>query len=337
MITSNNIQMVDINDLNLDTQNPRIRRFIEMYGDSPSEIQMMSALDTGVYDPEDSDKPTFNSLKQSIKTNGSIVQPIIVNKDEAGKLVVIEGNTRLAIYKEFNSSGVHGDWSKIPCIVNDNLSKPAMDAIRLQAHLVGPRPWDPYSKAKYLHSLSVNENLPLSVIIDFCGGKAKEIQTYIDAFSDIEKYYRPIVENHGEPFDTTRFSGFVELQKSGVKQAIIGNGFTLDDFAGWIRESKIDPLNTVRSLPSILSNTRAKEVFLNEGAKEAKKIIDMPESPSLKQFALEPLLQAVINKLNSIQNSDVKRLRKEPNSTLALLILDAKEIFAELSEEISED
>jgi hypothetical protein len=34
-----------------------------MYGDSPSEIQMMSALDTGVYDPEDSDKPTFNSLK----------------------------------------------------------------------------------------------------------------------------------------------------------------------------------------------------------------------------------------------------------------------------------
>jgi hypothetical protein len=53
----------------------------------------------------------------------------------------------------------------------------------------------------------------------------------------MEKYYRPLVTD--DEFDTTRFSGFVELQKPGIKEAITKGKFTLTDFSNWIKEEKL--------------------------------------------------------------------------------------------------
>jgi hypothetical protein len=72
----------------------------------------------------------------------------------------------------------------------------------LQVHLVGTRPWDPYSKAKYLHHLRTQALLPFSQIVDFCGGRQKDVLESINAYSDMEKYYRPVVPDDGS-FDTS--------------------------------------------------------------------------------------------------------------------------------------
>ena len=129
---------------------------------------------------------------------------------------MIEGNTRTLIYKQLSEQGVAGDWDHIPAMVHSGLSEGEKDAIRLQAHLVGPRPWDPYSKAKYLSYLRNSQHLPLSEVVDFCGGKQREVLDYIDAYDDMEKYYRGALESD-QDFDPTRFSAFVELQKPGIK------------------------------------------------------------------------------------------------------------------------
>ena len=98
---------------------------------------------------------------------------------------------------------------------------------------MGPRPWDPYSKAKYLYELRTQEHLPFATIVDYCGGRQTEVVEHINAYSDMEQHYRPVLGDDGA-FDTTRFSGFVELQKPGIKQAITATGFDLSDFARWI-------------------------------------------------------------------------------------------------------
>jgi hypothetical protein len=73
-----------------------------------------------------------------------LINPIIVTPRPDGSYIVIEGNTRVAIYRELAEEGASGDWATIPAVVRSELQEKGEHAIRLQAHLVGPRPWRPY-------------------------------------------------------------------------------------------------------------------------------------------------------------------------------------------------
>jgi ParB-like nuclease domain len=334
MLNSNHVEYIAIDQLELDIENPRIRKWIEMYGDNPTPEQLYLALGAGSADPESGSTTTFNSLKQSIQTNKGIIQPIIVNRYADGRMVVIEGNTRVAIYRDFLVNNVPGNWEKILAIVHEDLGNRGINAIRLQAHLVGPRQWDPYSKAKFLHSLRDEEDLPLAEIVDYCGGRTREIVDYINAYVDMEKHYRPIISDDSS-FDTTRFSAFVELQKSGIKEAIFSAKHTLDDFSKWVDERLIDPLNTVRALPQILKNPEAHKVFIKDGAKEAKKILDVPATPTVDALSLEQLLRGVISKINQIQWNDVRRLKANPTSSTSQLIVEAKDVISDFYNDLN--
>ena len=216
MVVTGRYETIPVDEIELDRSNPRIRKFLDMYGDNPTSEQIFLALGAGNDDESDrQDGPTFQKLKQSIITNGGIIQPIILNRRADGTLVCIEGNTRVALYTDFLKSGMSGSWSTIPALVHNQIDDAAVHAIRLQVHLVGPRPWDPYSKAKYLHELRHKEHLPFSRIVDFCGGRQTEVSTLIDAYVDMETYYRPIISDDGD-FDTTRFSAHPLASHAGA-------------------------------------------------------------------------------------------------------------------------
>ena len=154
MVNAGRHQSIAIHDIELDRSNPRIRKFLEMYGAHPTPEQIFLALGAGNDDDvEGSTSTTFEKLKQSILTNGGIIQPVILNQKKDGSLVCVEGNTRVALYKHFGQTGVKGAWTHIPALVHEEIDEASVHAIRLQIHLVGTRPWDPYSKAKYLYEL----------------------------------------------------------------------------------------------------------------------------------------------------------------------------------------
>lgn len=335
MAVSGMHQLVPVEEIELDRANPRIRKFLEMYGDEPTPEQIFLALGAGGDDESSrQDGPTFQKLKQSIITNGGIIQPVILKRRRNGTLVCIEGNTRVAIYVDFLKRDVPGSWSTIPALVHDEIDDAAVHAIRLQAHLVGPRPWDPYSKAKYLHDLRHNEHLPFSMIVDFCGGRQSEVATFIDAYVDMEAYYRPIIADDGD-FDTTRFSGFVELQKPGVKQAIGQAGFRLDEFAEWIRDNKLYPLRTVRILPRILRDMKAREVFLNRGAREAEKVLDKPEiDKSLQDADIGQIARALTEKVATLPYEQYQRLKADSTSETVQELLDAQASLTDFLKEL---
>ncbi len=232
-------------------------------------------------------------LCESIKTNGGIIHPIIVNHRDDGTYVVIEGNTRTLIYREFKQKNLPGEWEQIPSIVHENLREDQIEAIRLQAHLVAPRAWDPYSKAKYLDYLYSAKHLTMPQIVDFCGGRNREVKDYIGAYNDMEEYYRPLLDSDDQ-FDPTRFSAFVELQRSRVKQALLQAQYDRCDFSKWVKDGLLAPLSTVRQLPRILKNTARREIFLREGAQEALKHLDVPAADevlgqaTLPQLAVSP-------------------------------------------------
>ena len=334
------VKMFPIKNAILDKSNPRIAKFIEIYGDKVKADQISLAL--GVGDSEvDSSGTSFQSLKASIRTNGGVIHPIIVNKVSDKKFIVIEGNTRVAIYKEFKERKVKGNWDEILSMVYDCMSQEEIDSIRLQAHLVGPRAWDPYSKAKYLDYLSKSEHLTLRQIIDYCGGREKEVAEYIEAYEMMEKYYRPQLESDDQ-FDPTRFSAFVELQRPRVKQAIIGAGCDYKHFAKWIIDHKIHPLNMVRKLPHFLENTKSKEIFFKykQGAiQEALKVLEMPTADvALKSATLAQLAQEIYDKILKLRYEELKRLKADKESDEAQILFDARDQLLDLCKDIkSED
>lgn len=318
-------KLVPIDDIILDKGNPRIALWLEMYEGEPTPDQIHLALGEGVDDKEAQAGTKFSTLKNSIQTNGGIIQPVLINVLPNGEMVCIEGNTRVCLYKTFRDQKVNGSWTTIPAIVYNNLDEEAIDAIRLQAHLVGPRHWDPYSKAKYLTYLRNKEKMPFSRLVDYCGGSQRLVRESIDAFADMEAYYRPLCDSEGD-FDPQRFSGFVELQKNNVKTAIHQAGYDVADFARWIYDKKIYPLATVRWLPRILKNKKATNVFLKKGAQEAIKHLDRPDlSKALQNATLGQLAQALAEAINKVPFTQAKELENDPTSDTNQALLEAQD------------
>lgn len=314
------LQLVPVNEIYLDRDNPRIRKFLEMYGEDPTPEQFYLALGAAG-DEEGDNSATFEKLKNSIQTNGGIIQPVIVNRKK-GKYVCVEGNTRVALYKKFHTEKVKGTWTHIPALVYEDMQDFQIDSIRLQVHLVGTRQWDPYSKAKYLYHLRHDKNMPLAMLVEYCGGREREVIESINAFSDMETYYRPIVQEGS--FDTSRFSGFVELQKPNVKQSIAETGYTLTNFAEWIRDQKLYPLNTVRLLPRILRNQKARDAFIKHDARRASELLDRPAlSKALSEANLPQLASALTHAIYQLPWLEAEKLRKDAGGETAQLLHEA--------------
>ena len=323
------LQYVPIDHIELDKDNPRIKKFLEMYKDNPTPEQFYLALGAAG-DEDDEHSATFQKLKASIQTNKGIVQPIILNRRN-DKLVCIEGNTRVALYRQFREDKVPGPWETIPALVYEEMDDEAMDAVRLQVHLVGTRPWDPYSKAKYLTYLRNERNMSLTWIVDFCGGRKKEVVESIDAFADMENYYRPVVQDGA--FDTSRFSGFVELQKPNIKQSLIDAGFDLTEFAKWIRDEKLYPLNTVRLLPRILKHPKAKAEFLkkDKDARHAASFLEQPTvTKALEDASIVQIAYALKNAIYSLPWPERDKICKDPGGEAAQTLSEALDALRNL-------
>ena len=147
----------------------------------------------------------------------------------------------------------------------------------------------------------------------------------------MEKDYREVIPSDGD-FDTSRFSAFVELQKPNIAEAISAHGFNLKDFSTWVHKRHIDPLNTVRYLPRILSNPESKAVFLKGGrgaAREAIKLLNVPAptGTNLEDATINELMVALTEKLGVLPGHEVTQLRETPDSERA-------QIFNDLFEEV---
>jgi len=338
MVAAGSLQPVSIDEIELDRANPRIRKFLEMYGDEPTPEQIFLALGAGGEDGNGGSgaTTTYEKLKQSILTNGGVIQPVILNRTPDGRLVCVEGNTRVALYRQFRADNTKGDWSFIPALVHEGIDEASVDAIRLQVHLVGPRQWDPYSKAKYLHHLRTQEHLPFATIVDYCGGRQREVEESINAYSDMERHYRPLVEDDGS-FDTTRFSGFVELQKPGVKKAIRVAHFGLDDFSEWIHSRKIYPLNKVRVLTRILPNKEARAIFLRDGIKEAEKVLDRPNlDKTLANAEIEQLARALSDKIGALPYEEFNKIKHDPGGDKSQALIEAQSALTGLLQDLAQ-
>lgn len=303
---------LSISQVNLDVANPRIKQFLEFYKDNITAEQIALALS----DSSSSDSSTtYKALRDSIKASRGIIHPIVVNHESDGTYTVIEGNTRLQIYRDFSVNEPEGPWNDIISLVYENLSETEKHEIRLQSHLVGPREWDPYSKAKYLWELSEVEHLPMNTIISMCGGNKNAIEKAIEAYVYMEMHYRPYVAKKSNiDFDTRNFSKFLEYQNGTVKNSIKQKGFEEDQFAKWVAEDNVDKALKVRLIPHIMRNEEALAVFKRKNLTEAEKVLNAAAlaKDDLSKYPYETLARALYNKLVDFKIQEILNLANDP-------------------------
>jgi hypothetical protein len=304
-----------VGKVDLDLDNPRIKQYLSHYKVITSE-----AISLALSGPSGNDSSAkYAALRDSIKANKGIFTPIIVNHiTETDKYVVIEGNTRLKFYQEFKESDKDGPWGKIMSIVYDDMSDDQIHAIRLQAHMVGARDWDPFSKAKYLDYLYNTEHKSISYLKDFCGGQQSQILQLIDSYNDMMNFYNPICEQNGYEPDQRKFSYYVELQKNSAKEALTIHGYTIEDFTKWVIEERVDRAESVRKLARVLGEEDAKKEFLRTNLTEAIKRLDSKEA-DLKKIAksdLYDLAHEVTVKLRFLSYQEQEYLKNNPKAEI---------------------
>ena len=314
--------LIPTNQIDFDRENPRIKVALEKYGDKLDDRRIRFALQTAT--DGSASASSYRSLKDSVRAARDISVPIVV-WPKSDRYVCVDGNTRLAIYYELQEESAPGDWTTIKCLVLDDPDQRNIETIRVTAHLVGAREWPAYEKARYLHDLRNVEFMDYDELIARCGGNKTTITQQIDAYHDMNEFYRDV--NSDDAFKVDRFSGFVELQKTDVKDSIYSAGFDLHDFGRWIRDGQIYRLADVRKLPRVLADDEAKETFVNGGVRSIEAAIEVAEANRKKDVhtssadttvanaSMAVLAEALLQRIKALPREDYIALRDRQYET----------------------
>ena len=93
-------------------------------------------------------EPSVKKLIPEVKRHGGLMEPILVRRDT---MEVIEGNSRLAVYRQLHQKNEDGDWELIPCDIVSSLTEDQQAAFLNQIHVKGKTTWSAYEKANFAY------------------------------------------------------------------------------------------------------------------------------------------------------------------------------------------
>ena len=136
---------VDICKLKFLKDNPRV--YACTYGAPNFENLTKEEQQEIIYDKL-REEPSVKNLKPEIKRHGGLMESILIRHDT---MDVIEGNSRLAVYRMLNDAGEKGEWDRIPCNIVSGLTEPQQAAFLNQIHVKGKTQWSTYEKANFAY------------------------------------------------------------------------------------------------------------------------------------------------------------------------------------------
>ena len=134
-------------DLRFFVDNPRVYSILHLDGKEPSQSEIQGKL---------LEMDHVKALIQDIKRDGGLTDPVIVR---AGKLEVLEGNSRLAAYRALYKLDPL-KWGKMKCrLLPNDLDERLIFALLGQYHIKGKKDWAPFEQAGFLYRRSVTHDI----------------------------------------------------------------------------------------------------------------------------------------------------------------------------------
>lgn len=207
-------------------ENPRIYSLVYNGETEPSQTEIEEKLQRMEH---------VKILKQSIKANGGLIDPIIVRD---GDFVVLEGNSRLAAYRLLGKEDII-KWGKIstvllPSSINDDL----IFTLLGQYHIIGRKDWSPFEQAGYLWRRNKHYGIGVDAMAKEMGMSEGEIRKLINVYDFMKE------KNDVDP---QNWSYYDEFLKSRVIKKHRDEIPELDDrFAEMVKQGEIPAAIDVR-------------------------------------------------------------------------------------------
>ncbi len=184
-----------IHDLSFYPDNPRIYSLIQRPGVEPSQDEIFNRLRRLDH---------VKQLIQSIRANGGLTDPMLVRD---GDLVVLEGNSRLAAYRELARNDAIA-WGKAKVrLLPSEISEKLVFALLGEYHIIGRKDWAPYEQAGYLYRRNVAHEVSAQSMASEMGLPVRTVNRLINTYKFMVKY---------DETSVTRWSYYDEYLKSTI-------------------------------------------------------------------------------------------------------------------------
>lgn len=307
------VQKCPINDLHYDISNTRLvhKRF-SSEKDAEKEIWLSSDMDY---------------LSNDIQDRG-LQEELIINN----RLVVLEGNRRLAACKKLYEEQKKGnikkkpfDFSSIQCKRFAPGTSPLdVDVFLASIHVAGKKEWPDYNQARLLYKLRHERHLSIDSLANITRKSKTTILKKYEAYELTEQYRK---SHKNDKNWSEKYPHFIEFLRKDLED-FRQNAKNVDKFMSWLEDGNITNSLDIRHLKSVTDSPRALHVLEKNNISEAVKVVMLYDptlkSPTYKKIVtITKLLKAFPTKefLKTIEEgARLKLLRDLRNSADKLII-----------------
>lgn len=296
-------ERMHIHDLKYLSGNPRVAYYLEEEDEVGDSDELQKSIEKIMLK-----QTSVKNLIPAIKKHGGLFEHILVRYDTKE---VIEGNSRLAVFRDLYQKTKDERWATIPCNCVSKLTDEQQDTYLNQIHIAGKTPWDPYEKANFSYirnkrGISVEKIAKISLV------SQKEISNRIKTI-ELMKGNRDKEKSHYSYYDvlvTTKVLWNELKENEDFKNAIFGK--IKNQGSKKMNDVDFNSQDLRKKVPIILQKKRLINKFidgkltLDEAYQNAR-----PSNPQHK-------VRMAREKVNGISKAEVSRLEiQKVNALLA--------------------
>lgn len=260
-------EVVPLEALELDPQNPRIRLQLKLKGSrkAPTQERLLDLI---------REQPGYDQLHQQIREQGGIHDPLIVRND--GRIV--EGNTRYAVLTVLSRTPAGAQkWGSVPVTrLPAEVPEKVIQLLMAGYHVGGKNKWRAAAKADQIHRLIHEVGANPKEVQDATGMTPKQVEKYIAAYEFLTKEVIPEISNASvektQKALESKFSHALEAVSVRKLEGVRQDKDKRKELAKAIANDKIQGLQ-VRQADSLLGNPRARTELQSNGFAAAKEVL----------------------------------------------------------------
>ena len=258
---------------------------------------------------------SVKKLEPDIKRHGGLLEAILVRLDT---MEVIEGNSRLAVYRKLHKKHPEQDWELIQCDMVSNLTEEQQFAFLNQIHVKGKTQWSAYEKANLAY-VRKERGWTIKRIAELFG----ETETTIRKGIDVIDLMKSNGDNdrahfsHYEVMVTTRKISEETEKNEDLRNLLLNR---IKDINPDNEESDFTALDLRNKLPAIIDKPKILKKYIEgdltfDDAYQEAKTSKVQQRVKRALTAIDPIEKKELEKLDkntrNIIKADIRRLKQK--------------------------
>lgn len=289
---------IDILKLEFFDANPRIASIIEKNKNFVSQDFIHQKL----WDSNETHK-----LMRRIEEDGGLIHPILVHGNK-----VIEGNTRLCVYRHLYEETKDDKWRYINCqILLASIDKKQLYRLLSNEHIVGKIKWDTYEKGNMLTRMKDEENMDLEEIKSITKLSVSSIKQHIDA-------YKLMVKESDT--NAKRFSHYAQLvSNSEIKKIKKSKDDQIyKKVTNAIKNDQFPDAKNIRHIQDIYYDKKSRKRFFDEGEEYTQVYYDLKAKKITVGSTFLRTVEDVRDRMRHLTRADREEIKSSKEGKLKI-------------------